>query len=120
MEKIFYLTAKTITRTVAQECFSLLQQNGLLLKTIVITAKEKICFLTKEEGSSLLGAEEIPETEEVIIPIGSSGCECNPDACPYAKGHYDRINEAMYDLLVHEDHFTREKVLEYAQKHRRD
>lgn len=117
VEKIFYLTAKTITRTVAQECFSLLQQNGLLLKTIVITAKEKICFLTKEEGSSLLGAEEIPETEEVIIPIGSSGCECNPDACPYAKGHYDRINEAMYDLLVHEDHFTREKVLEYAQKH---
>ena len=62
VEKIFYLTAKTITRTVAQECFSLLQQNGLLLKTIVITAKEKICFLTKEEGSSLLGAEEIPET----------------------------------------------------------
>ena len=43
-EKLFYLTAKTITRTVAQECFGLLQQNGLHIKTIVLTAKDKICF----------------------------------------------------------------------------
>lgn len=32
--------------------------------------------------------------------------ECNPDVCPYADGHFDRINDAMYDLLTHEDHFT--------------
>lgn len=95
-EKIFYLTAKTITRTVAQECFGLLQERGLRMKTVILTARDKICFLKQnEEGEA----------------------ECNPDACPYADGHFDRINDAMYDLLTHEDHFTREKVLEYAEKH---
>lgn len=97
-EKIFYLTAKTITRTVAQECFLLLQQNGLHIKTAALTARDKICFLKENE------------TEQEA--------ECNPDACPYAKGHYDRVNDAMYDLLTHEDHFTRETVKDYAVKHR--
>lgn len=90
-EKIFYLTAKTITRTVAEETFALLRQKGLHFKSVVLTAKEKICFM-----------------EEV---------ECNPVHCPYAKGHFDRINDAMYDLLTHEESFTREKIEEYAQKH---
>lgn len=90
-EKIFYLTAKTITRTVAEDTFRLLRSNGLQFKTVILTAKEKICFL-----------------EEM---------ECNPDACPYAKGHYDRINNAMYELLTAEDSFHREKIEEYAKKH---
>ncbi|MBD5454640.1 MAG: ATP-dependent DNA helicase [Lachnospiraceae bacterium] len=90
-EKIFYLTAKTITRTVAEDTFQLLRNKGLQFKTVVLTAKEKICFL-----------------EEM---------ECNPEACPYAKGHYDRINDAMYDLLTHEDSFCREKIEEYAKKY---
>ena len=68
-EKIFYLTAKTIMRTVAEQTFSLLKEKGLLYKTITLTAKEKICFC--EEA------------------------ECNPDACPYAKGHFDRVNDAV-------------------------
>lgn len=90
-EKIFYLTAKTITRTVAEETFALLRERGLLFKTVTLTAKEKICFC-----------------EEV---------ECNPEACPYAKGHYDRINDAMYDFITHEDSFDRERVEQYARKH---
>lgn len=90
-EKIFYLTAKTITRTVAQDCFSLLEKHGLRMKTVVLTAKEKICPMDE--------------------------MECNPDACPYAKGHFDRINEAMYELLQSEDHFSRDKVIECANKH---
>lgn len=91
VEKIFYLTAKTITRTVAQQCFHLLEEKGLRMKTVVLTARDKICPLDK--------------------------AECNPDACPYAKGHFDRINQAMYELLTTEDHFSRETVWEYAQKH---
>ncbi len=91
-EKIFYLTAKTITRTVAEEAFSILREKGLRFKSVVLTAKEKTCFM-----------------EDV---------ECNPEYCPYAKGHFDRVNEAMYDLLTHEESFTREKIEEYAQKHR--
>lgn len=90
-EKIFYLTAKTITRTVAIDTFDLLRESGLRMKTVLLTAKEKICPLDK--------------------------AVCNPDACPYAKGHYDRINEAVYDLLTGEDSFTREKISEYALKH---
>ena len=90
-EKIFYLTAKTITRTVAQDCFSLLEKHGLRMKTVVLTAKEKICPMDETE--------------------------CNPDACPYAKGHFDRINQAMYELLQAEDHFSRDTVIEYANKH---
>ena len=91
-EKIFYLTAKTITRTVAAESFGLLRQKGLRFKTVIITAKEKICPL--EEA------------------------DCNPAACPYAKGHFDRINDAIYELLTGADDFTRERIEEYALKHR--
>lgn len=90
-EKIFYLTAKTITRTVALDCFRLLAGQGLRLKTVIITAKDKICPLEETE--------------------------CNPEVCPYAKGHFDRINQAMYEMLTQEDNFSREKVLEYAGKH---
>ena len=91
-EKIFYLTAKTITRTVADETFSLLRQRGLHLKSVILTAKEKICFL---------------ET-----------CDCNPEACPYARGHFDRINDCVYDLLTTGENFNRETIETYARKHR--
>lgn len=91
-DKLFYLTAKTITRTVAENTFSLLREQGLLFKSVVLTAKDKICFMEETE--------------------------CNPLHCPYAKGHYDRINDAVYDLLLHADSFTREKIEEYARKHR--
>lgn len=90
--RIFYLTAKTITRTAACDCVDLLREKDLRLKSVVITAKEKICACTEN-------------------------LKCNPDECPYAKGHFDRINDAIYDLLTAEDSFTREMVLEYANKH---
>lgn len=72
-EKLFYLTAKTIARTVAENTFSLLTENGLVFLPITITAKEKLCVLPKPD--------------------------CNPAACPRAKGHFDRINDAIYALL---------------------
>lgn len=90
-DKLFYLTAKTITRTVAEDTFALLREKGLRFKSVILTAKEKICFCEQTE--------------------------CNPEHCPYAKGHYDRINGALYDLLIHEESYTREKIEEYAMKH---
>ncbi len=90
-DKLFYLTAKTITRTVAENTFALLREKGLQFKSVILTAKEKICFLEETE--------------------------CNPEHCPYAKGHYDRINDAVYDLLLHAESFTREIIEEYAKKH---
>lgn len=91
-EKIFYLTAKTITRTVAEQAFRTLSDNGLLIKVITLTAKEKICFCDETD--------------------------CNPESCPYAKGHYDRVNDAVYDLLISENGVSRQTVEQYALKHR--
>lgn len=90
-ERIFYLTAKTITATVAKETFALLKERGYVAKTIQLTAKEKLCMC-----------------EEM---------ECNPVHCPYAKGHYDRVNDAVFDLLQKSDMFTREEILEQAEKY---
>lgn len=90
-DRIFYLTAKTITRTVADQTFSLLREGGLYFKTVVLTARDKICFM--EEA------------------------ECNPEYCPYAKGHYDRIREAVFDLLTSQEHYSREQIEAYARRH---
>ena len=91
-EKIFYLTAKTITRTVAEQAFKTLREQNLKFKVITLTAKEKICFC--EETS------------------------CNPDDCPYAKGHFDRVNDAVYELLMQEDVMSREVLEAQARKHK--
>ncbi|MCI8884550.1 MAG: ATP-dependent DNA helicase [Dorea sp.] len=89
-EKIFYLTAKTITRTVAWQAFETLREQCLRMKVIVLTAKEKICFCEETD--------------------------CNPDACPYAKGHYDRVNDAVYELITSSDEMNREILTEQARK----
>lgn len=90
-DKLFYLTAKTITGTVAQEAVSLLRRQGLCFKSVTLTARDKICFLEETD--------------------------CRPDRCPYAKGHYDRVNDAIYELLTQEDGFSREMVELYARRH---
>lgn len=91
VNKIFYLTAKTITRTVAEETFHLLSERGLSIKVTTITAKEKVCVLDKPD--------------------------CNPVSCSRAKGHYDRVNDAVYDLLTSENEINRDLILYYAEKH---
>lgn len=90
-DKIFYLTAKTITRTVARDAFDLLKTRGYQGKVLAITAKEKLC-----------------PCEEM---------ECNPVNCLYAKGHYDRVNDAVYELITSEHDFSREVLLAQAKKH---
>ncbi len=90
-DKIFYLTAKTVTGTVAREAFELLRSKGYQAKILQITAKEKLC-----------------RCEEM---------DCNPVHCPYAKGHYDRVNDAVFSLLQKEDLFTREVILEQAEEY---
>lgn len=88
-DKIFYLTAKTITRTVAEEAFAILKGKGLSYKILSITAKEKLCLCEETE--------------------------CNPEKCPYAKGHFDRVNDAVFDLLNSKDTFLREELLAQAE-----
>ncbi len=91
--RIFYLTARTITRTVAVDALDLLRQQGMELKTVVLTAKEKLCVCEKPE--------------------------CDPDHCPRAKGHFDRINQAVYELwTTGPDACTREVILESAERYK--
>ncbi len=91
LDKIIYLTAKTITRTVAEETVKILARQGVMLKCVTITAKDKICILPK--------------------------AECSPEKCVRAKGHYDRVNDAVYDLLVNEQNISRKLIEEYAEKY---
>lgn len=95
-DRIFYLTAKTITATVAKETFQILREHGYQAKIIQLTAKEKLCMCGED---------------------GTEALECNPVNCPYAKGHYDRVNDAVYDLLQTSDLFTREEILTQAKKY---
>lgn len=95
-DRIFYLTAKTITATVAKETFQILREHGYQAKIIQLTAKEKLCMCGED---------------------GTEALECNPVNCPYAKGHYDRVNDAVYDLLQTSDLFTREEILAQAKKY---
>jgi len=88
---LFYLTAKTVTRTVAEEAVRLMASHGLRFKAITLRAKEKIC------------------TNET--------CICNPTRCTNAKGHYDRINDAVLDLLENNDLITPAETEKYAKKH---
>jgi len=89
--KIFYLTAKTITREVPIASMDLMKTKGLRAKTLVVTAKEKICL--------------------------NDAVKCNPRDCKFAKGHYDRVNDAIMDMFENEDLVTREEVISYAFKH---
>lgn len=91
-DRIFYLTAKTITRQVAEDALKALSdESGAEVKSVTLTAKDKICFLTERN--------------------------CTPEHCPFANGYYDRINEGLWDLLHHENQITRPIVEAYAKKH---
>lgn len=88
--KIFYLTAKTITRTVAENALDKLRLRGIKIKSITITAKEKVCL--------------------------NSQLACDPQSCPYAKGYYDRVKVGIKDIFQ-QDAFTRQVIQEYAEKY---
>lgn len=89
-ETVFYLTAKTITRTVAEKALGDLQSRGLALKVLTLTAKDKICFL--------------PEAT------------CDPEHCLYARGYFDRLRPAM-DEVFSEKVWIRPVIEAYARKH---
>ena len=89
-EKVFYLTARTITRTVAEEAVQILRDKGLSCKTVTLTAKDKLCILDEPD--------------------------CNPEICPRAKGHFDRVNAAVFELIHESDKMSREVILAQAEK----
>lgn len=90
-DKIFYLTSKGTLKTVAEEAVDIIRKKGGKVKFLTLTSKEKICL-----------------NDEV---------NCNPDKCPYAKGHYDRINGCVLEILMKETSYSKEMILDYAQAH---
>jgi len=89
--KVFYLTARTTGRNAAENSLETLRRNGLRVKYLSLTAKDKVCFDTRKS--------------------------CNGEDCVFARGFYNRINEALHDAFE-KDSFTRETVLDIAQKHK--
>ena len=90
-DRIFYLTAKTVTASVAWDTLALFRENGVRTKVLRLFAKEKLCPM-----------------EEV---------KCTPSDCPRAKGHFDRVNDAVYELLTGQDAFGFDSLAEQAEKH---
>jgi DNA excision repair protein ERCC-2 len=92
IQKVFYLTAKTTTRETGEEAFGLMESRGLNMNVVSITAKDKVCFTG--EG------------------------KCSKEFCEFADGYYDRINDAILDILANENGMNRVCIEKYALKHK--
>lgn len=84
--KIFYITAKTTTREIANNTLSIMREKGLNIRSVNITAKDKCCKMEEKK--------------------------CIPEYCPYANGYFDRVNMALKEALKHKEEYN----LEYINK----
>ncbi|MBR2353131.1 MAG: ATP-dependent DNA helicase, partial [Clostridia bacterium] len=99
IDKIFYLTAKTATGREAYRAAAKLKEAGVPLRTVVIAAKEQIC-------------------QSPARHMGCAGVNpCNPHDCERAKGYYDRVSDAVEELLSSGYGYPTAKILEVAKKH---
>ncbi len=98
-DKIFYLTAKSSTRREAYRAAGKLFEGGARLRTVVITAKEQVCLC----GARITGARDNL---------------CDPKICEFANGYYDRVEDAVFELLSRQNGFTRQIISEVAKKYR--
>lgn len=89
---IFYMTAKNMGAKACADALELMRERGgLRFKSVHILGKERSCLNTVSH--------------------------CNPDECLFARGHFDRVNEALYELLTSKDAFTREEIEKQSVKH---
>ncbi len=95
-EKLFYLTARNTTQTAAEDAVARLRSASpeLSLRSVTLTAKEKVCLCKDEEGHP----------------------SCLPEACPYANGYYERIKDALAALLDDDGNFSRNVLTETAKQ----
>ena len=88
-DQIFYLTAKEATRGVAEATLNKMRKSGLIIRSITLRSKEKMC------------------------PFGT---ECDAKYCPLAKDYYGKLKDALAESLIL-DEITPEKITEIALKH---
>jgi DNA excision repair protein ERCC-2 len=89
-EKVLFLTARTTGRIAAEKAVTDMLMNGLRIKSVSLTAKDRIC------------------------PFPDS--MCTPAECSYAKGHYDRLNDAIDEGFTY-DLITGDVISELSRKH---
>ncbi len=88
--KIFYLTAKTSGRLVAEKALDDMRQNGLQVIGVTLTAKEKICFCPP--------------------------AVCDPEVCVFARGYFDKVKLARQEIDQHQA-YTRPQIEEIARRY---
>ncbi|MCC8098099.1 MAG: DEAD/DEAH box helicase [Eubacterium sp.] len=91
-KRAFYLTSKNTIKALAENALSFMEEKGLFIVSVTLTAKEKICL--------------------------NSEVSCNPVKCSYARGHFDRVNDALWEIINNETVITGDTVREYAKQHR--
>ena len=69
---------------------------ALSLRSVTLSAKEKACLCKDAEGRPA----------------------CLPEACPYANGYYERLKDALADLLDSAVPYDRTALTETARRHR--
>lgn len=91
IDRIFYLCAKNLTAKAASDSVQLMMDQGLRIKCVSIIAKDKMCMLEERN--------------------------CDPEICPYAKGYYNRLKDALSQLLEEYDDMNKESFWTIAEKH---
>jgi len=89
--QIFYLTAKTPGRVAAQHALEKLRRAGASIRSVMLTAKKKICFSETPSG-------------------------CDVRVCPFAVGYFDRVKPAVRELLS-KQHLDKETIEATARAH---
>jgi Rad3-related DNA helicase len=100
-DKVFYLTSKQSIRREALSAMSKMNSTGMKLRATVIYSRETMC---QNAMAKLRG--------------GRLSSNCNPEACPYAKGYYDRAETAIAELLSGADIFDNNDIVNCAMKHK--
>ncbi|MBE6547361.1 MAG: ATP-dependent DNA helicase [Ruminococcaceae bacterium] len=100
-DKIFYLTSKNSIRREALSAATNMREHGSKIYTCVLSSKEQMCAC-----------------EAAKLAKGRLSSYCRAETCPYAKGYYDRAENAIFDLISHGFEFDREDIRRAALKHR--
>ena len=101
VDKIFYLTAKASTRREAWGAMKKLHSAGAKLKSIMISAKDSVCLCPKKIASGQ-----------------SAGNFCNSFDCEFARGYYDRVNDAIKELVENYSGYTISLIEAAAKKYK--
>ncbi len=102
--RIAFLTAKTMTRGPVLEAIDLLRQQDFAANVLVVTARDKICPIRANARGGQVRSR----------PLASL---CNPVECPLARGHYDSVNNALYEAISSHDLLDASSIKEVAASH---